>query len=119
MQSKNTSIYLAKKVLVIRYRFIGDTILTVPFLRNLRYAYPDATIDMLVGPQSGTVLENCPYLNELIVFDTTRFHKYDKGEGKTHNFWSYAWELRQRKYDLVFILKRSFSCWLAGISFRC
>ena len=25
-----------KQILVIRFRFIGDTILTVPFLRNLR-----------------------------------------------------------------------------------
>ena len=37
-----------KKILVMRYRFIGDTLLTVPFLRNLRYNYPDAQIDMLV-----------------------------------------------------------------------
>ena len=36
------------KILVVRYRFIGDTILTVPFLRNLRREYPYAKIDMLV-----------------------------------------------------------------------
>lgn len=99
----------AKRILVIRYRFIGDTILTVPFLRNLRQACPEAAIDVLVGPQSGSVLENCPYLNELIVFDTTRFHKYDSGKGKAKNFWHYAWTLRKRKYDCVFVLKRSLS----------
>ena len=38
------------KIMVVRYRFIGDMILTIPFLRNLRYAYPDAQIDMLVAP---------------------------------------------------------------------
>ena len=51
-----------KKILVVRYRFIGDMILTIPFLRNLRYAYPDAQIDMLVAPNSGEVIENCPYV---------------------------------------------------------
>ena len=51
-----------KKILVVRYRFIGDMILTIPFLRNLRYAYPDAQIDMLVAPNSGEVIEDCPYV---------------------------------------------------------
>lgn len=99
----------ATRILVVRYRFIGDTILTVPFLRNLRLAYPQALIDVLVGPKSGEVLENCPYINDLIVFDTTRFHKYDSGEGKTKSFWHYARLLRQRRYDMVFVLKRSWS----------
>jgi heptosyltransferase-2 len=100
---------LLKKILVVRYRFIGDTILTVPFLRNLRAAYPDAVIDVLVGPKSGEVLEGCPYINDLIVYDTTRFHKYDSGEGKARGFWSYVRQLRAKKYDTVFLLKRSFS----------
>lgn len=108
LQSSNL-LQNAKRILVIRYRFIGDTILTVPFIRNLRQSCPDAVIDVLVGPQSGSVLENCPYVNELIVFDTTRFHKYDSGQGKAKNFWHYAFMLRKRKYDCVFVLKRSLS----------
>ena len=98
-----------KNILVIRYRFIGDTILTVPFLRNLRVAYPGARIDVLVGPKSGEVLQGCPYVDDLITYDTTRFHKYDSGQGKTRSFWSYVWQLRKNKYDCVYVLKRSFS----------
>ena len=56
----------------MRYRFIGDTILTIPFLRNLRYAYPDAQIDMLVAPVSGEVIDKCPYVDNFIYFDTTK-----------------------------------------------
>lgn len=99
----------AHRILVMRYRFIGDTILTVPFLRNLRAAYPQAKIDVLVGPVSGQVLQGCPYVDELISYDTTRFHKYDSGEGQPRTLWSYAWQLRAKKYDLVFVLKRSLS----------
>jgi heptosyltransferase II len=101
--------FAAKRILVMRYRFIGDTILTVPFLRNLRRAFPQARIDVLVGPQSGKVLEGCPYVDELIEFDTTRFHKYDSGSGKKKSFWGYALDLRKRQYDTVFVLKRSLS----------
>lgn len=61
-----------KKILVVRYRFIGDTLLTVPFLRNLRKAEPDAQIDVLVSPVSGDVLKDCPYINNLIYFDNAK-----------------------------------------------
>jgi heptosyltransferase II len=109
----------ALSILVVRYRFIGDTILTVPFLRNLRRAYPQARIDVLVGPQSGEVLAGCPYVDELITFDTTRFHKYDRGEGNSRSFWSYVVELRKRKYDTAFLLKRSFSSALLAFLIGC
>jgi heptosyltransferase II len=105
----------ANRILVIRYRFIGDTILTVPFLRNLRRVFPDARIDVLVGPQSGQVLAGCPYINELIEFDTTRFHKYDSGYGGKKNFLAYAWQLRKGRYDTAFVLKRSFSSALLAL----
>jgi len=98
-----------KSILVVRYRFIGDTILTVPFLRNLRLAYPAARISVLVGPQSGDVLLGCPYVDELITYDTTRFHKYDRGKGQARSFWSYVMQLRKYRFDTVFLLKRSFS----------
>lgn len=87
----------------------------MPFLRNLRRAYPDAQIDVLVGPQSGEVLEGCPYINKLIVFDTTRFHKYDKGVGEKKSFWSYVFSLRKEKYDTCFVLKRSWSSALLSV----
>ncbi len=99
----------AKNILVMRYRFLGDTILTVPFLRNLRRAAPQAKIDMLVGPASGEVLKGCPYVDEFIPFDTTRFHKYDQGKGDARSYWSYFFELRKRNYDCAFVLKRSLS----------
>lgn len=100
---------------MIRYRFIGDTILTVPFLRNLRNSYPDAKIDVLVGPQSGEVLEGCPYVDKLIVYDTTRFHKYDSGEGEKKSFLSYVLSLRKERYDTAFVLKRSWSSALLAL----
>lgn len=96
-----------KKILVMRYRFIGDTVLTTPFLRNLRYKYPNAQIDMLVSSGSGEILEDCPYINNLIFFDTTKKFKYENGEKKS--FWYYVKLLRKEKYDKIYVLKRSLS----------
>lgn len=113
---KTTKKIDAQRILVIRYRFIGDTILTVPFLRNLRNAYPQARIDVLVGPASGEVLAGCPYIDSTIEYDTTRFHKYDSGKGKKRSFLSYVFELRKHNYDLVFVLKRSLSSAVLALS---
>ncbi|MCD7878555.1 MAG: lipopolysaccharide heptosyltransferase II [Candidatus Gastranaerophilales bacterium] len=110
------------KILVVRYRFIGDMILTIPFLRNLRYAFPNAQIDMLVSPNSAEVIENCPYVNNFIYFDTTRKHKYENINQKKKTFWDYVKLLRKEKYDKTYILKRSLSsallCYFSGIKER-
>ena len=53
------------RILVLRYRFIGDTILTVPFLRNLRRANPEATIHLVLAPVTGEVLKGIPYVDHI------------------------------------------------------
>lgn len=84
-----------KKILVVRYRFIGDTILTLPFLKNLRLANPEAQIDMLVAPKSGEIIEDCPYVDNFIYFDTTRKHKYENIDKEKKSFWHYVKILRK------------------------
>ena len=61
-----------QRILVIRNRFIGDTLLAIPFLRNLRQNFPEAIIDVLVEPISGDVLASCPYVDELIRWSRPR-----------------------------------------------
>lgn len=117
-----------KRILVLRYRFIGDTVLTIPFIKNLKENIPDSQIDVLVSPNSGELLENNPDINQVIYFDNTKFHKYEKLGVKDHeleiynSFFACAIGLRHKRYDLAFVLKRSFSsallAALAGIKHR-
>lgn len=122
-----------KKILILRYRFIGDTVLTVPFIRNVKENFPDAKIDIVVSPNSGELLENNPDINKVIYFDNSKFHKYEKNETRSkkheagkieiyNSFFSCAKGLKNEKYDLAFVLKRSFSsaflATLAGIKHR-
>ncbi|HEX9022539.1 MAG TPA: lipopolysaccharide heptosyltransferase II [Geobacteraceae bacterium] len=99
-----------KKILVLRYRFIGDTILTVPFLRNLRRAEPFAHIAWVVAPGSAEVVAGIPYVNELIHWDPVTIHADSRG---THRTWQDKWrfvrELRAGRFDKVYVLKRSLS----------
>jgi heptosyltransferase-2 len=99
---------IPKKILVIRYRFIGDTVLTVPFLRNLHYQYPYAKIDVLVEKVSGSFLKHCPYINNLINFEDWSIPKGERSS-KLINLIKHIFLLRKERYDMAFVLKRSLS----------
>ena len=93
-----------KKILVIPLRYIGDTVLTVPLLRNLKAAYPQTDIDLLTSPATTSLMEACPYLRRVV----------PEPKGKALATW-----LRTEAYDAVFLLRKSasmaFACKRAGI----
>jgi heptosyltransferase-2 len=97
-----------KNILVIPLRYIGDTILTVPLIRNLRRLFPEARIDVLASRVSAPLLEPCLYLNEVII--------EPKSTGERLKL------LKEKRYDSVFLLRKSVSmaalCQLAGIPVR-
>ncbi len=99
-----------KRILVLRYRFIGDTILTVPFLRNLRIAEPSAYIAWVVAPGSSEVIRGIPYVDELIFWDPVTIHADSRGKHRTFaDKWAFIKGLRGKRFDKVYVLKRSLS----------
>ena len=105
-----------QKILVVRYRFLGDTILTVPFLAQLRAAHPSAEIHVLASPSTAPLLENCPYINKIFAFGQSSSHRYERennlSSGKKSflkSFLDLVRELKEERFDAAFILKRSFS----------
>ena len=109
----------SKKILVMRYRFIGDTVLTVPFLRNLRRAEPSAYIAWMVAPGSSDVVKGVPYVDEMIYWDPETIHADSRGTHRTFSAkLAFIKELRLHHFDKVYILKRSLSsaiiAWLSG-----
>lgn len=114
----------AKKILVMRYRFIGDTVLTVPFLRNLRAAFPAAHIDLMLEPFSGQVIEGCPYIDNVIPYEFKTIHAYSSRSERNRfgAYFHYRAMIRDGQYDAAFVLKRSLSSallvWAAGVPRR-
>ena len=114
----------ASRILVLRYRFIGDTVLTVPFLRNLRAAFPQAKIDLMLEPFSGQVIEGCPYVDRIIPFELKTIHRYSSqaDRGKLSAYLHYRKMIRSGGYDAAFVLKRSLSSallvWASGVRRR-
>jgi heptosyltransferase-2 len=110
------------RILVIRYRFIGDTVLAIPCLRNLRQAFPRAKIDVLAEPVSGETLALCPYKDELLLYGPRLKGEKKKAAKFPTSLLGAAKFLRARRYDRCYILRRSFSSailpLLAGIPHR-
>lgn len=108
------------RVLVMRYRFIGDSVLLGPFLKNLRRLEPSARIDLLVAPFSGQVLAHCPYVDRILPFAPSVGHRYDPGApaarpSKWRSHLALARRVRAERYDGVFVLKRSVSSALIAL----
>jgi heptosyltransferase II len=99
------------KIAILRYRFIGDTLLTIPFLRVLRQHNPHCEIVLYLSPDTVALLEGCPYIDRIVAFDP-----------KTMGFFKALACLKQEQFDRIYVLKRSFSsallAFLAGIPER-
>lgn len=109
------------RILVVRNRFVGDTVLSIPFLRNLRRQFPRAVIDVMVERGSGDVLVDCPYINELLTWQRPSARRRRPLDAISNLFTTARW-LKARRYDRAYVLKRSFSSAvvvaLAGIPHR-
>ncbi|MFM8379720.1 MAG: glycosyltransferase family 9 protein [Planctomycetia bacterium] len=110
-----------RRILVVRNRYVGDTMLAIPFLRNLRRRFPHAVINILCESGAATLLADCPYTDELL--DWKRPPRVRRVVwGSLANVRATARWIRGHRYDRVYLLKRSLStallAWLAGIPVR-
>lgn len=58
-----------RRILVVRVDLIGDVVLSLPAVRALRRAYPDAELDMLVLPSAAGVLAGEPDITRVLTYD--------------------------------------------------
>lgn len=84
------------RVLVVRLDELGDLVLTTPLLRELRRMLPTAHITLLVKPALHNLVERCPYLDEVQVYDWS--HKPGRRALKLA-----AQKLWLRRYDLAIV----------------
>lgn len=68
-----------KNIVVIRLDRVGDLILSTPFLRNLRFFFPQSRIFAVVTPYTEDVLRDNPRVDEILVYDS-RWSSVKKSE---------------------------------------
>jgi len=57
------------KILVIKFRNIGDVLLTTPLIKNLKLNFPEAKIDVAVNKGTESMLEQNPNVNKIVTYD--------------------------------------------------
>jgi len=81
------------RVLVVRLRSIGDTVLSTPSLIALRRFLPGAQVDILLEDWVAPLLENFEHIDNVITV----------GKGGAERIRA-AWKIKRNRYDVVFNL---------------
>ncbi len=107
-----------RRVVVIKPCCLGDVLAATAALAALHRAWPETTIDFVVGAWSRPALQNNPHVHRLVEAGRVAgAGRYTLGE-----YLRLAWRLRQGGYDCALVFERSFwLCllpWLAGIPHR-
>lgn len=84
------------KILVITPNFLGDSVLSEIFFKNLKFFYKNSQIDVITKNNIKPIYELFPYVNNV-------FEYIDKSIIKTRKF------IIEQNYDIIFLLKRSLS----------
>lgn len=84
-----------KKILIIRFRQIGDSILAVALCSTLKRSFPDAEIHFVLNKNIAPLYEGHPDIDKVITFD--------KNENKPFNAYiKKVWQVvHQNKYDVI------------------
>lgn len=107
---------MIKNILVVNVNWLGDAIFSTPVFKALKKSYPQARVSCLAVGRVKDVLEQCPFVDEVIVYEEKGRHWSPFGK------FQMIMNLRRKKFDVVFLLHRSMTrallVFLAGIPHR-
>ncbi|EJP74653.1 MULTISPECIES: putative lipopolysaccharide heptosyltransferase III [Campylobacter] len=88
------------KILVMKFRNIGDVLLTTPLLENLRHYFPDAIIDFALNKGTEAMIEGNPNVRKI--------HIYDRALARSGGLWwrimtefKFIRMIKNEKYDIA------------------
>jgi heptosyltransferase-2 len=103
-----------EKILIRGVNWIGDAVLTIPAIRAIRKAYPQAHISLLAKPWTAELFRSSHDIDDIILYD-------DSFSGFMGKF-RLAKLLRQKEFDRAILLQNAFDAalitWLARIPER-
>jgi heptosyltransferase-3 len=88
-----------KRILVIKFRHIGDVLLTTPLISTLKRGIPDSRVCAVVKPGTETMLEGLPDLDALYVVPMRQ--KDESAVGFFVRTLKFLRQLRQEHFDLA------------------
>jgi heptosyltransferase-2 len=117
-----------QRILVVEYWNLGDIIMELPFLQNLRIQYPTAHIALLTSPKCVPLIADQGFVDEIIVVRVpwaqhySRWRKYNPFSPFWVEFMQTLKTLRAKKFDLAFTaradIRENFILWLVNVRRR-
>lgn len=105
-----------KRILIFNVNWLGDTLFSTATIRNIRFNFPDSFIACAIPSRCYPVLKDNPHLDEIIIYDEKDRHRNILAKLRFVEF------LKGKKFDIAFLLHRSFTraliCRLADIPER-
>ena len=86
-----------RRILLIQISAIGDVILLTPALRAIRKQFPHARLTMVTSPINQQLLQNCPYIDEILTFRPDSH----RDASSPSRFVAFVHSLRERQFDLA------------------
>jgi len=90
-----------KKILIIKNDFIGDLVLSIPFINNLENKYPNSQIDIIIRSFSEEIIKKNNNISNIIKLDTPWLSRRDSISYSKLLIFIFK---NFRKYDIVYEL---------------
>lgn len=84
-------------ILIVKPSSLGDIVHTFPAVGLLRACFPDCHISWVVNDSLRQLVQICPYVDRLLVFQRSRWGKVRRWP-ELQGFWR---EMRERRYDVA------------------
>jgi heptosyltransferase-2 len=84
-----------RRLAVARFSAIGDLVRLAPALHALRTHWPEAEIDFIVASGFEAVMDGCPYIDNVVVYNRI------PGLRGIPGFFRFCASLRRKRYDLL------------------
>lgn len=88
------------KILIIKYRNIGDVLLVTPLISNLKFFYPDAQIDFALNRGTEDMLNLNPNISNIIVYDRNEIKALNLPNKLLREYLFFN-SFRKKKYQIV------------------
>ena len=104
------------KLLVRTTNWLGDAVMSIPALREIRSAFPESEITLLARPWVADLYAREDFGDHILRYEHNGRHQGLLGK------WKLAGELRRSRFDCAILLQNAFDAalvsWLAGIPRR-
>jgi heptosyltransferase-2 len=106
----------SRKILIRGTNWVGDAVISIPAMREIRRLFPDAHISLLVRPWVQDIYSAVDFVDEILQYDKHGIHQGLAG------FRTLIGDLRNRRFDLAILLQNAFEAaliaWCARIPRR-